>query len=159
MSSIGTANELTVEGDRAYVVNGGVLRIVDVSNPATLSLISTSTGYGASGVAVMGQVATLSSPSANLGLSLVDVSRPTEPELLSSLAGIVGNSEIATSGSLSVITGTKDGLRVMDVSDPSRPEQIGTLDGVAAHSISAATNGLFLVGDNAAFLNAIQLNP
>jgi hypothetical protein len=121
------STDLALAGTKLYALSGSQFKIIDVSNPGVPLVLGTGTGFSAWSIAVLGNLALLASPAPNeLGLYLVDVSVPSAPRTLAELPGVVGNSDIAASGSLVAVT-TNDGLQVVDVSDPTLPEAIGTL--------------------------------
>jgi len=128
VGSVATVStDLAVAGTKLYALSGSQFKIIDVSNPAVPLVLGTGSGFGAWSIAVLGNLALLASPAANeLGLYLVDVSVASAPQTLAELPGVVGNSDIAASGSL-VTVSTNNGLQVVDVSDPTLPENIGTL--------------------------------
>ena len=81
-----SANAAAVAGSRLYVLDGAQLKIIDVTNPASPTLLSASSGYGAGGLDILGNYALLATPAAdhtnsNGGIYVVDVSNPAQPSL------------------------------------------------------------------------------
>lgn len=74
-------------------------------------------------------------------LYVLDISRPEEPRLLGSLAGLGTTRQLVVRDSLAYITARQDGLWVVDVSDPAKPVLVSHYD-----SVEMAT-GIWLSGD------------
>ncbi len=82
-----TATAVALAGNRLYAVDGGQFKIIDVTSPTAPSLLSSTNGYGAVGVAAVGTTAYLSTPALlhsdlNGGVRVVDASSPTAPRVL-----------------------------------------------------------------------------
>jgi hypothetical protein len=121
------ATDLALSGSKLYALSGSQFKVINVANPAAPQVLGTGTGFSAWAITVLGNLALLASPApGDLGLHVVDVSVPSAPQSLSELPGVVGNSDIAASGSL-VAVNTNDGLQLVDVSDPEVPDTVGSL--------------------------------
>jgi hypothetical protein len=103
-----TALGLAAVGGRLYVVNSSQLLILNVTNPAAPSLLSTSAGYGAQGVAIWGTYALLGAPAdalhpENHGLYVVNVANPAVPTFVEQLV-LAGNARsVVTAGEFAYV--------------------------------------------------------
>jgi hypothetical protein len=137
----GTTNANGVYTDastnRAYLVNGDGLSIIDVSDPTNPTLMgSFSAGLAIEGVYVAGNYAYLASSSNTAELTVVDVSNPASPALAGSLN--LGNNANANSifvaGSYAYIgkalntTSNGDEFYVVNVSNPASPTLSGSIN-------------------------------
>jgi hypothetical protein len=129
----GFARTIDVEGNYAYIADraGGGLQIIDISDPTLPTPAgSYSTGGDTWGVEVSGNVAFVGAASA--GLLAVDVTDPSNPALLSSIA--TGSArQLHVEGDYVYVAGY-GALYVIDVRDPSNPLSAGsyTTPGIAS---------------------------
>lgn len=133
---------LTVEGDFAYWTvrhDGGwfSLEVVDVSNPASPSIVASETGFvWARDVAVSGGYAyvadatdsgngTPSKWALAQGLVVFDIADPTNPTVVSIFKthGDVQGVEVV--GDRAYLHDAGEGLIILDVSDPTKPVRLG----------------------------------
>lgn len=134
---------VAVEGDYAFVADGlGGLVVVDVSDPSSPTLaIQVLVDGWASGVSVGdGRVFV-----AHGGVTMFDVTQPTMPAQLTTLAG---TSVFATSiaGNWLWLSDQDPGLRVVDVGDPAAPVELGALADFTAGAGVATNEDLAVVG-------------
>src|SRR5207244_6012511 len=122
------AYSLAVASGRLYAVNNLNLTILDVTNPAVPTLLSTSNSHGAQGVAAAGTLVYLASPIVDPsvgtgGLYVIDATVPVAPRMAAHSVGGFASSDVAVGGSLAVATGSGNGIgtAVVDVSTPSAP--------------------------------------
>jgi hypothetical protein len=129
-----SATNVAVAGSRLYVLGGAQFKIIDVTNPASPSLLSASDGLNSQAIDATASLAFLGAPySSSLntgGLYVEDVSSPTAPRVLANLCGIYNSWRVSAAGSLAVVTGNSMGMKVVDVSAPSAPTRKGSLSGV-----------------------------
>jgi len=60
-----TAATISVEGNRAYLIDGTSIDVVNITDPAHPQLLATSTSYGAQGIQIAGSLLFLTIPSPN----------------------------------------------------------------------------------------------
>ena len=124
--------DIVVVGTLAYLAaDGNRLQIVDVSNPASPTLLSSLvlTGTGtprATGVAVVGSTAYVTN--AYAGFFLVDVSNPAAPSILGSVDTPGVAEDVAIAGNLAYVADAEAGLQVINISNPAAPMIIGSVD-------------------------------
>ncbi len=104
----------------------GSLDIVDISNPASMSLVGQVPGRSVFDVLVSGTTAYLATGGG--GLRLYDVNNPTAPAAQGFLT-VSGGSvlSVALNGSVAYLAAGNAGLRVVDVSNPAAPAALGNL--------------------------------
>ena len=183
-----TINDMKVVGRYAYVIGASALKIVDISNPASLSITgSLADGVGsaylnnANGIYVSGNYAYVAVGQNNSdcvgGLEIINISNPAAPSHVSKLlAGtpllthahgiyVSGNyAYIAAQGSPS---GCPAGLEIVNVSDPANPVHAGklatgtggaVLDG--AYRVAVQGNYAFVSAYDAAAIEVVNIsNP
>lgn len=156
------ASAIEAHGDRVYVAsttNGGVFRILDVSDPAhpqPLGALTTSQTYD---LTVRGDYAYLvdGQTFGTGGLRIVDVSNPTAPVVVGQYADCADADgvDVSADGDIAYVACADGSLRILDASDRANPALLGsvTLPGSAsfpdynvAHSVVVA-DGVAYVGD------------
>jgi hypothetical protein len=110
---------LAVVGGIAYVADGKHLAIIDVSNPARLSLL-----HSLSVMAFRVRIAGTRAYVLGGGLTIVDVGNPGSPQILSHITGNFDAGDIDVEGNLAYISGS-DGLYIFNVANPSSPALLG----------------------------------
>jgi len=125
-----TCNGLAVEGNSAYVADGGSrygLRIFDISNPSAASEVGFyGTRGDASGVAVAGSYAYVAD--GRRGLFILDVSNPSAPSGVGAWDTGLGAEDVAVAGNYAYVAAGYEGLRIIDVSNTSVPIEVGSCD-------------------------------
>jgi hypothetical protein len=107
----------------AYVGDGGVLRIIDASNPsAPVEIGSLDTPGCICGVVVTGGLAYVAGGDS---LQVIDVSNPAAPTEIGSLDTLDFTSDVAVERGLAYVADGRAGLRVIDVSNPAAPIEVG----------------------------------
>lgn len=121
---------LAVHGDRAYVVNGRDLLVVDITDGGTLALrarlrIAADPVRGPQGIAVAGETVWLACRSG--GIKAVDVSDPGEPRITGAadVDGFVR--DVAVADHLLYAAADTRGIFVFDIETPSAPRKITRL--------------------------------
>ena len=124
-------------GTTAYVADGtSGLRIIDVSNPATASVVGTVATANAVGIAINGTTAYVADGTS--GLRIIDVSDPATASVVGTVAtaNAVG---VAINGTTAYVADGTSGLRIIDVSDPATASVVGTV--ATANAVGVAING------------------
>jgi len=120
-NSSGTSYHLAVAGDVVYLADGAAgLRLVDVTNPAAPTLLSTLNTPGtAFGVALRGHYAYVADGSS--GLQVIDIADPVLPLLAGGVVTPGDGYDVAVNGSYAFVADRTGGLQVVDVSNPYIP--------------------------------------
>lgn len=148
---------LTVVGTTAYVVGGNLLKIINITNPATPTLIGSFTGTGSfTDVRVSGNYAYLTSTDNTNELAVVNITTPSSPTLAASF-GLAGNSDatsIEISGNFAYIGKLTNGgspeFFVVNITTPTAPTLAGSLN------LSDSVNDVYISGTNAFLATAIN---
>ncbi len=125
---------VTVVDAKAYVADGlGGLRIIDVSDPTAPAAVGawprepgevqTANGVYAANVAVTGDHAYIADQLG--GMSVVDVSDPSNPEQVGTYTMPGGAADVAIAGSFAYVAG-RQGLQIVDLSDTAAPVPAGS---------------------------------
>lgn len=118
----GSAFDVAVEGNYAYVADGGSgLRVIDVTDPyAAFDRGNKVTGGFANGLAVSNGYVYMAD--GGRGLAIFDVSDPDNPLAIGN-ADTPGNAnDVALSGRYAFVADGGIGLSVVDISDPFHPQ-------------------------------------
>lgn len=114
-----TANAVAASGTKLYAIDGSNFKIIDITNPSSLSVLSTTGNFGAQSVAASGTKAFLGTP--GNGLYEMDVSNPASPSQIANLDGrYTQDLGLGAGGSLAAVA-TGGDLRVVDTSMPTAP--------------------------------------
>ena len=123
------ADEIWVEGDRAYVAKKGKgVDILDVSDPLAVHILGKFLQHGdgwdiAKGVHAVGD--RLYVANEGYGLQIVDVTNPGSPVLLGeSGRGSAFGEGVWIDGSVAYVAAGRPGVRIYDISDPARPRPL-----------------------------------
>jgi len=133
----GTILAVAVQGNYAYIGEGPRLTILNVSNPASPTVVGKTPPLPdvVRGVYVAGGYAYVADH--NAGLRVVDVSNPANPMEVG-FYHTPGNVEaVAVAGDYAYVAA--GGLRVVDVSDPTTPVEVGFYE----HGGSVAVAGIY----------------
>ncbi len=135
--------ELVPERSIALVsCDGNGLQVIDYSNPATPVIASVLDGYGAAWTAVAkGNVAFVGFSEA---LVSVDISDPSNLQLLDFPEPTIGAYDAVISGSMLLVTPATGGLAIFDISDPLTPTTLSMSYLEAGWNL--AVSGTFLFG-------------
>ncbi len=128
LDTSGTANDVVVAGNYAYIADGANgLVIRDITTATGASATAATSGY-AWGVDYAGNYAYLASGDA--GLEVFDVSNPASPTLVASLGpagGLAGSSHsVVVAGDFAYVSAGGHGVTVVDITDPENPSVIST---------------------------------
>jgi len=111
-------------GNYAYVLGGGGLWVLDVSDPAHPQQVGYVAMTSVGSVDVAGNYVF----AGGAFLRVVDVSNPANPTEVYSLALPESDGQVYVSGSYAYVTTCNYGLRVFDISNPANPIQVGEYD-------------------------------
>ncbi len=123
------ASAVDVAGDMAYVVtstNGGILQIVDVSNPQLpVPRGSLAIAKGLDVVHHGSMVLIADDDWGGSGLKIVDVSIPDSPMQLGVYTDCATASGVAADGDLAYLACNDGSMHVVSIADPAMPTQVG----------------------------------
>ena len=122
----GTARDVQFVGTYAYVADGtSGLEIIDISNPATPTLVgSVDTPGEAVAVTVSGIYAYLASTFA--GLQIIDITDPAAPALVGSQDTPGSAQDVSVSGNFAYVADYSGSLQIIDISTPTSPSFVGS---------------------------------
>ncbi len=125
LSLAGSAFDVNLVGNTAYVAGSTALYVVDITNPLVPTLRGTFNSGNCLGVVVRGSTAYLNCSS---GLQLVNVTNPAAMIQISTLAvgGTPWKLAVDTSRNLAALAMGTSGLKLVDVSNPAAPVLRGT---------------------------------
>ena len=148
----GTAGVLAVDVDGrfAYVDALGTFTVLDVSNPASPTVLGTVvSGTGGSATRIVAHGSLVFVTYQFSGLYVFDVTDPSAPGLLDTYpAGAAMDVDVA--GSHAYLADDNVGLRILDVSNPSALTLLGTFASTGVKAVVASGNYVFLGGGSGA---------
>lgn len=169
---------LYVLGTTAYMSAGtGGLYIIDVSNPASPTLLGSYNAYpgSAEGVYVLGGTAYLTirslypyyinAPESWTGLLVIDVSNPATPILLGSYSMPENAIKVQVSGTIAYVTeqGKRsdgwNGLTIIDVSNSASPQLLGNFNMGTAQGIYISGKTAYVAGGSGGLMIIDVSNP
>src|SRR5262249_29180400 len=146
----GAALALAVSVERAYVVDGAALRVVDITLPAAPRLLGSVSISGAVDVGVVDNLAVVAAKYA--GLEVIDVSEPAGARIVGSTStgGVSSYATAVIVREHHAYVVDHGGLRVVDFHEPNNPVVIGSTSSTLGLALSAVAldNGLALAPDN-----------
>lgn len=164
----GGVQGMFIRGNLAYVTSGNVdprrrdgsLWVYDLTNPGRPAALGSVTlgGPGSSGtrLTVVDNMAYIVGEW--LGLYLVDVSDPTQPQFVSYTRIKENPVDLAVAGNTVYVAAQGDGVHVIDVTDPAHPVDGGSLDSsFYANGVAVSGNTLYVAGD-ASLLRLIDIS-
>jgi hypothetical protein len=162
----GAPSGLAIAGDRAYIAegtDGGMLRIIDISNPSAPVQLGQAETSKAMAVEVRGTIAYVADESlfGPGGLRIFDVSDPATPVQIALYnTDCLFAHDVVLAGDLAIVACGGDGFHWIDISTPSMPARVHVTphDGSA---ISVATwNGHAVLGhDHGILVMTIGATP
>jgi hypothetical protein len=157
-----SAYGVAVAGDLAYVAGGTSLVIVDITNPTSPTLAGSFVGGVESNyvdVAVAGDIAYVADIGVGLGMRgflILEVSNPSNVELLNWYAPASGAYGVAVAGDLALVA-TGSGLELIDVTAPYYLDRRGTYE-TPGEALSVAVAGdLAFAADGSSGLCILQV--
>jgi hypothetical protein len=143
-NTIGRANDIAVDGNVVYVLDGGSpqgLKVVDTSNPPTLLQIGNFTTPGeAKALALDAVNDRLYIAIDGNGLLVLNVSVPSTPVKDGDLLTIPGASDVSISGNYAYLADAA-AIHIVDVSDPTAPQEVGLFDETSGGELRVMTRG------------------
>ena len=146
----GALGALALSGDLAYVAVGATVHVLDVSNPATPTLLGESGGLGAiiRDVAVNGSSLYVL---AGTGLRVFDVSTPQSPQAGATISTDEAANALALDGDTLCVV-DRHNLYVLDATTPSLPSLLGRIHiGSFAEAV-----GVAVLGNHAYVANEVE---
>ena len=141
---VGPTMAVAVQGERAYFIGRGRLRVADISRPAQPRVLGEIAGLGNTRqIVVDGTTAYVSSRED--GVFVVDASDPAAPRLLCHYDAIEFATGLALGGRVLFIACRQFGIEAVDVSDPHRPRHLSVTRTGEAQS-AAYHDGYLYVG-------------
>ncbi|MCI0695971.1 T9SS type A sorting domain-containing protein [candidate division KSB1 bacterium] len=138
-----------VDTPYAYIGNGGVLQILNVSQPRSPKLVGELKTPGViQDIFVKGGHAFVAA-SANVrshhpGLRIINVSNPASPSEVGSLAfGVISPAGVYVDGGYAYVANLSAGLRIVNIANPVSPALVGTYD------TPGSANAVFVSGSHA----------
>ena len=147
-SSNGYAHQLVMRDNLMFIADGhGGLKIIDFENFSNPVVLSQYTGDYAWGVEVIGDTAFVANGFTGVGgkLTIVDVTDPTTPALLSSIITIGDATDIEVVDNLAFVTTSYAGFTVFDVSNHTNPIRLAQYIGQSTSDTELGD--LEIVGD------------
>jgi len=147
-SSSGYAHQFDMRDDLMYIGEGqGGLKIIDLENISSPVTLSQFTGDYAWDVEVVGNVAFVANGFQGSGdkLTIVNVTDPSTPALLSSFITIGDATDIEVVDNLAFVTTSYAGFTVFDVSNLTNPTQL--VQYIGPSTSDADLGDLEIVGD------------
>jgi hypothetical protein len=125
----------------------GQLRILDITNPISPTLLGTYNGlHGAWDVQVAGAYAYVADD--DRGLQIIDITDPHSPALAGSYAALVYARDLQIAGDRAYVADVQGGLRIFDITDPHQPLYEGSILS-SAWSVQIANNLAYVAGVSA----------
>ena len=146
---------IDVEDGIAYIEDGWMLLILDVSDPHAPSFLShSSTPGGGAGLAA--REALLYIADGYEGLAVVDATDPAQPILLGSFQGDLDLAhDVAISGDMAYLA-DHFGMRIMEVTDPAHPQGRGFYDSPGLAQGIAVSGTLAYLADGGAGVQVVD---
>lgn len=151
LSTFGTASDVEVAGDYAYVANGATgLEILNISNPSAPSLVGAyDTTGSARAVRVVGNSAYVADDLS--GLQIINVTNPAAPTRVGGYNTSGNACGVDVAGGYACVADGSGGLQVIDVRNPANPTLAGH------YSVSnCAFNDVAISGNNAYITDGYQ---
>lgn len=141
VGSISTSNpslNVDISGNYAYIADNGAnaVRVIDVSNPASPTQVSTYSMSSAYDVQVVGNYAY--AVGWGSGLRVVNISNPASPSLVGSAAGTFV--DVFVSGSYAYVLTNAASMLIYNISNPASPSLVSTT------AVASAAQELYVKG-------------
>jgi len=149
---------VALQGDYAYIGEGYSLTILDISNPASPTVVGKTSPFPeiVRGVCVIGDYAYVADGWA--GLRVVDISTPSSPTEVGFYDTPYFAGSVAVSGGHAYIADGEAGLRVVDVSTPTNPTEAGFYDTPGYAEGVAVAGGYAYIADGWAGLRVVDVS-
>lgn len=164
---LGLASSVELVGNYAYVTSAAPtapkLYTIDISNPASPSLVSTSGALPAPATSVFNQgnklyVSCASTVSGN-GLTIFDISAPASPVKGVSLSTPGYARKVSGIGTLIYIASDTAGIVMVDCSNPAAPVMVNGVKTASYCRDVKSSGNLVFYSDDAALAGAVLISP
>ena len=136
----GQARNVAAVGPFVYLLRGTHLLVLNVSNPASPTLVGTYTSAAyLEAVTVVNGLAYLAA--GTQGLEIVNVANPAAPAYVGDVVTPGSATGIVVSGSLAYLVAAQDGLQMIDIQNPAAPLWVGTYAYESIGSVARIGNG------------------
>jgi len=135
--------DIHTSGNYVYVASGSYFRVFNVSNPSSPQEVGVLSNLdGPLGFDIVGSYAYL----ANEGITIVDISDPTAPTIISDLSVTGEDRRIIVQDNYAYLAGVSC-LTIVDVSDPANPSEISSLNiaGEEAYNLAVSGNYVYII--------------
>ena len=140
----GTAYDVRVQGETAFIGNNDGLVIIDVHRPERPKKVATiDLGEAAFGICVEGDLAYITG--GRDGFSIADVGDPANPRVLGSYSS-GGAESVCVQDSVAYVSDARGELKALDVHDPANPTLLGSYQGGGMGTDVACHQGLVYFG-------------
>ena len=143
-AGIGPTIDVTVDGDLAYAIGRGVLRVLDVSQPLKPQVLGQLSGLGNTRQLVARQ-GIVYVGSREDGVFVIDATDPARPRLLTRYDSVEFATGVGISGDVLFLACRHYGVELVDVSMPDKPVHLSTVRTGEAQSVSIR-NGFLYAG-------------
>jgi hypothetical protein len=149
---------VAVQGKYAYTGVGPRLVILDISNPASPTVVGKTPPLPdlVESVAVVGGIAYLANDDG--GLRVVDVSTPANPTEVGFYDTPGSAHDVAVADGYAYVAAGDGGLRVVDISTPANPTGVGFHEALADAASVAVADGYAYVAAGAAGLRVVDIS-
>ncbi len=125
----GTAYDIAIDGDYAYVADGTTLQVLDISDPdnpsyAGYSSLFMGIAVNGRGIAVLGDRAYVAH---SLGIELFNISDPEHPSYAGIIYGPTDATDVTIAGSRAYIAGGSSNMYILDLTNPAAPTLMGNI--------------------------------
>ncbi len=158
LAGIEDVTDVFVSGNYAYVADSTILRIINISNPATPTLTGSYTAAGAiNGISVSGNYAYLATSADTAELTVVNITNPATPVTAASFN--IGDAANATNvyidgtyayvGKVNSTTTGSNEFNIVNITTPTAPSLSGSLN------LSNTVNAIHISGNYAYLATSI----
>ncbi|MFC1596994.1 LVIVD repeat-containing protein [Planctomycetota bacterium] len=141
---IGPTIDVTVDGDLAFAIGRGVLRVLDISQPLKPQVLGQLSGLGNTRQLVTRQ-GIVYVGSREDGVFVIDATDPAQPRLLTRYDSVEFATGVGISGDVLFLACRHYGVEIVDVSTPDKPIHLSTVCTGEAQSVSIR-NGFLYAG-------------
>jgi len=151
LATLARAKDMVLVGNFLIVADGQAgVRVVDVSEPSSPSIVGEWASQSTWGVAASGDTAYAMGSS---GISVIDITNASEPRLVTTLQDpstrlnsiLAQGAYLYTSGGIGTVEQEKGGASVYDITLPMLPQLLGHVDNLVSPGERLATHGDLLI--------------
>ena len=149
VDALDSVSGVDVAGDRAYVLDGRLLRIIDLARPmAPHELGAVDLEVGPAGIEVVGEFAYVAAGAD--GLLVVDVANAGSPRVIGATRVDGVASQVAVGDGAAYVAAGEGGVAIVDVRDPEGPRQIDAIPRRPAVDVAVEREILCVAADRLA---------